>query len=276
LDNKNLRAELLEALGDAMDLIDEAAALLQAGKVKDASDKIHDARQKVNLVGDRHRELGAPPHMNRLAAPILIAIGVVCGVAAAGLFARGINPAAWPYRDDLRRMLPAQLLYVAFALYWTVAARDSAPADKSESKGSTTLHQSLLSIAQILLLVPGLTGHYLPKTPLFLAFGLAIETASIALAVWARRHLGHNWSAEVRIAVGHQLVRTGPYRFTRHPIYVAMLGIFVGAAIVSGQYSGLVAVVMLALLYVRKIRLEEQALSNAFGDEWDAYRRGGV
>lgn len=62
MDNRNLRAEQLEALGDAMDLIDEAAALLQAGKVKDASDKIHDARQKVNLVraGDRHGELGAP------------------------------------------------------------------------------------------------------------------------------------------------------------------------------------------------------------------------
>jgi hypothetical protein len=62
LDNKNLRSEQLEALGNAMDLIDQAAALLQAGKVKEASDKIHDARRKVNLVrvGDRHGELGAP------------------------------------------------------------------------------------------------------------------------------------------------------------------------------------------------------------------------
>jgi hypothetical protein len=62
LDNRNLRAEQLEALASVMDLIDEAAALLHAGKVKEANDKIHDARQRVNLVraGDRQGELGAP------------------------------------------------------------------------------------------------------------------------------------------------------------------------------------------------------------------------
>jgi choline dehydrogenase-like flavoprotein len=56
------RVLVLEALENAMDLIDEAAALLQAGRVKDASDKLHDARQKVTVVraGDRHGKLGAP------------------------------------------------------------------------------------------------------------------------------------------------------------------------------------------------------------------------
>jgi protein-S-isoprenylcysteine O-methyltransferase Ste14 len=208
---------------------------------------------------------------------VRIVIGALVGGLAGAWIAHGITSGAWSYPDDLRRMIPAQILFVAFGLYWSVAARNAAPADKSETRASTALHQSLLSVAQVLLLfpiVPGLRGHYLPASTFFLALGLTIETASIALAVWARRHLGRNWSAEVRIAVGHQLVRSGPYRFMRHPIYVAMLGIFVGAAIVSGQYSGLVAVVLLAILYMRKTRLEEQALSSTFGAEWDDYRRG--
>jgi hypothetical protein len=62
LDNRNLRPEQIVALADALDLIDEAAALLHAGKLKEANDKIHDARQRVSLVraGDRHGELGPP------------------------------------------------------------------------------------------------------------------------------------------------------------------------------------------------------------------------
>jgi protein-S-isoprenylcysteine O-methyltransferase Ste14 len=206
-----------------------------------------------------------------------IAAGAVFGAAAGAWITLHNKNRAWSYPEDLRRMIPAQVLFCLFALYWSAASRDSAPTVQRESKRSTALHQTLLSVAQVLLLfpiVPGLRAHYLPTTPLFLAIGLAVETASIALAIWARRHLGRNWSAEVRIGEDHQLVRTGPYRFTRHPIYVAMLGIFIGAALVSGQYSGLIAVVMLVLLYVRKSRLEDQALANAFGAEWEAYRRG--
>ena len=208
---------------------------------------------------------------------IQTAAGAIFGAAVGIWITLHIKNGTWSYPADLRRMIPAQVLFCLFALYWGAAARDSAPTVQRESKGSTALHETLLSVAQLLLLfpvVPGLSAHYLPMTPLFLAIGLAIEAASIALAIWARRHLGRNWSAEVRIGEGHQLVRTGPYRFTRHPIYVAKFGIFVGAAMVSGQYSGLLAVVMLALLYVRKSRLEDQALASAFGAEWEAYRRG--
>ena len=93
------------------------------------------------------------------------------------------------------------------------------------------------------------------------------------LPVWARQHLGRNWSSEVRIAVNHQLIRTGPYRRLRHPTYAGMLGMFLGTAIVSGEFHSLVALLMMSLLYWRKIRLEEQILRKSFGANYDAYRR---
>jgi protein-S-isoprenylcysteine O-methyltransferase Ste14 len=77
----------------------------------------------------------------------------------------------------------------------------------------------------------------------------------------------------VRIGQGHQLVRTGPYRMLRHPIYTAMLGMFVGTAIASSQYHALLGVVILVLAYLRKTRLEENILRETFGAEWDAYQR---
>src|SRR5262249_286857 len=106
------------------------------------------------------------------------------------------------------------------------------------------------------------------------AIAVAIQAAFLLLAIWARRHLGRNWSAEVRIAVDHHLTRTGPYRWLRHPIYTAMLGMFMGTAIASGQYHGLLGLTLLFVAYLRKTRLEEQILQQTFGAEYDAYRRG--
>ena len=121
----------------------------------------------------------------------------------------------------------------------------------------------LLNAALILLFwpAPGLTGWFLPMRFHFLvAVGASVQAAFVLLAVWARRHLDLNWSAEVRIAKDHELVRTGPYRFLRHPIYTAMLGMFLGTAIASSQYHALVG---LALLVVASVR-------NA---DFEAYRR---
>lgn len=60
MDNGNLRQEQITALNDAIELIDEAATLLQNGNTHGTNEKLHDARQKVNLVraGDREAQLG--------------------------------------------------------------------------------------------------------------------------------------------------------------------------------------------------------------------------
>jgi protein-S-isoprenylcysteine O-methyltransferase Ste14 len=93
------------------------------------------------------------------------------------------------------------------------------------------------------------------------------------LAIWARRHLGRNWSATVRIAEDHQLVRSGPYRLLRHPIYTAMLGMFLGTATASSQYHALLGLAMLVAAYLRKTRLEEKILYQTFGSQYNAYQR---
>jgi hypothetical protein len=155
------------------------------------------------------------------------------------------------YDVERNRITPALLLWIVFSVYWTIASRNSAQTKSSEPILSTTFHQLMLSAALILLIwpVPGLTGWFLPQRFHFLvAAGAIIQAAFILLAVWARRHLGSNWSAEVRIGVDHQLVRTGPYGFLRHPIYTAMLGMFLGTAIASSQYHALLGLSMWWLL----------------------------
>ena len=62
------------------------------------------------------------------------------------------------------------------------------------------------------------------------------------------------------------------HRLIRHPTYAAILGMFVGSTIVSGQVSALFRLTGVGLLYRRKILLEETNLRRAFGSANDSYR----
>jgi protein-S-isoprenylcysteine O-methyltransferase Ste14 len=166
-------------------------------------------------------------------------------------------------------------LWILFILYWSAAAKTSAPTKSSESLASRQLHQYLMNAALLLLFipVPGLRQRVLPPASFIVPVGLALHLCSFLLAVWARRHLGRNWSGAITVKVDHELVRAGPYRLVRHPIYSAMLGMFVGTAIVSGELHALVGLGLIAFAYWRKIRLEEKGLRKTFGAAYDAYRR---
>ena len=167
------------------------------------------------------------------------------------------------------------LVWLAFAVYWAIASRQSAPTKSSESFWSRQLHLLLLNGSSLLLIfpIPGLTQRFLPESNVLIAAGLLIQAASLLFAVWARRHLGSNWSGEVRIAEEHQLVVSGPYRYVRHPIYTAMIGMYCGTALVSGQVHAPIALAIVILAYWRKITLEERVLVATFGAAYETYRR---
>jgi protein-S-isoprenylcysteine O-methyltransferase Ste14 len=173
-----------------------------------------------------------------------------------------------------RPMLVSLGLWVVFSIYWSIAAKDKAPTKSSESSLSRQLHVIVVNVALLILIfpIPGLTQRFAPDTPLLGFAGLAIQASFIGLAVWARRHLGSNWSGEVRIASSHELVRSGPYRYVRHPIYTALVGMYVGTALVSGQTHALVALALVLLAYWRKIRMEEGALAATFPGDHERYR----
>jgi protein-S-isoprenylcysteine O-methyltransferase Ste14 len=165
-------------------------------------------------------------------------------------------------------------LWIAFMVYWGGQAAKSSPIKSAESPGSRALHQNLLNLSLMLLFLrlPGLGWRWLPARVVFIAAGLALHVLSFALAVWARGHLGRQWSGAITVKVDHQLIRTGPYRLIRHPIYTAMLGMSLGTAIVSGELHALLGFAIMAFAYARKIPLEERSLGEAFGPAYEQYR----
>jgi protein-S-isoprenylcysteine O-methyltransferase Ste14 len=105
-------------------------------------------------------------------------------------------------------------------------------------------------------------------------FGLALMLAGIAFREWSIMTLGRNFSEVVVIDSDQRLVTRGPYRWLRHPAYTGGLMTMTGLPLALGTWLGaLVAFIALLGAYTYRVRVEEQALLAAFGDEYRAYIR---
>ena len=84
--------------------------------------------------------------------------------------------------------------------------------------------------------------------------------------------LGRNWSGVVTVKQDHELIRSGPYRYVRHPIYTGLLIAFAGSAIARGEWRGILALAIVFAALWRKLRLEERWMIETFGDAYLRYR----
>lgn len=176
-------------------------------------------------------------------------------------------------------------LWSGFGLYWLVAASQgrSNTARSAHRTGEPHLFRvvrlSILFTTFALLfwqrLAIGLLGQrFVPDLPALNYTGFAATVAGLALATWARIHLGRNWSDKVVIQAGHQLIRTGPYARLRHPIYSGVLLGVLGTALVLGEWRGMVAFVLLLTNYAIKARKEDRVLADSFGAEFEEHKQG--
>jgi len=104
--------------------------------------------------------------------------------------------------------------------------------------------------------------------------GLAIYLFGIVGREWPIRELARFWSHQVEIRSDHELILSGPYRHLRHPNYACLLCEVLGFPLVSNSYFAVLlsAIIYIPLVLVR-IRHEEAALIEKFGDRYREYRR---
>jgi protein-S-isoprenylcysteine O-methyltransferase Ste14 len=102
--------------------------------------------------------------------------------------------------------------------------------------------------------------------------GLAIAIGSAIFAAWGMWSLGKSYGIRMDLFEGHRLVTKGPYRLTRHPMYLGIVSFHVGATLAIES----LALLVITLAYVipftaARIRAEEDVLAAAFGDEFRAF-----
>jgi len=103
---------------------------------------------------------------------------------------------------------------------------------------------------------------------------LCLAVPGFALLQWAQAALGRNWSVFVRLLADHQLVRAGPYRWVRHPMYAAALAIHASVLLLSANWLvGGLWVGTDAWQFATRIPMEEELMARQFGDEYRAYVR---
>jgi methyltransferase len=103
-----------------------------------------------------------------------------------------------------------------------------------------------------------LRGSLAPATVIA---GSVLFILAKALKWWAMLSLGPSWTFRVIVVPGAELVTSGPYRYLRHPNYVAVVGELAGVALVSGaRVAGPIATAAFAMLMLKRIAVENQAL----------------
>jgi protein-S-isoprenylcysteine O-methyltransferase Ste14 len=170
------------------------------------------------------------------------------------------------------------MLWVAWVTYWWALSGSVKVNARRESVYSRRSYVVALLLAVVLLSVPGLpipflNRRFLPAEswPLWNAIGAVLVVMGLLFTLWAREHLGRNWSDVVTIKVDHELVTSGPYRVVRHPIYTGLLVAFLGTALARGEWRGLLAVALGFWAFSRKSRVEERLMREQFGTAYEEY-----
>ena len=101
--------------------------------------------------------------------------------------------------------------------------------------------------------------------------GVVLAAAGLLLHGWARRTLGPMWSGVVEVRAQHVLVDRGPYRFVRHPIYLAGLLLAAGTFLAHPSPASACVGGGLAAGVILKAWFEERALRGALGESYARY-----
>lgn len=169
-------------------------------------------------------------------------------------------------------------MWLVWALFWGAAALRTKRTQRTESIASRAAHIGPLLVAAWLLAAPRQAWPPLQARLPFASeaapwVGAVLALLGFALTLWARVHLGGNWSGIVTVKQGHELVRSGPYAWVRHPIYAGLLAMLAGTALAIGQVRGLLALLIAFAALWRKLRLEERWMHETFGGAYDDYCR---
>jgi protein-S-isoprenylcysteine O-methyltransferase Ste14 len=165
-------------------------------------------------------------------------------------------------------------MWGVWLLYWFISAGGARATKRREDRASR------LSYVLPIVLGVGLMARantfwptvvLVPHTDDSLRLALALVALGLGFSIWARWHLGRNWSAAITAKEGHELIRSGPYAWVRHPIYTGMLTAGLGTAVALGGLNAFMGWAIVTAGYIRKFHIEERWMREVFGEQYTKY-----
>jgi protein-S-isoprenylcysteine O-methyltransferase Ste14 len=118
-------------------------------------------------------------------------------------------------------------------------------------------------------------GSFWTRSPQVWQVAMSILFLGVAnLLSWSgARALGRELRLDAAVGKDHQLIRSGPYRVVRHPIYASMLCVILGTGVLTAQLSMLLLSIVLFVIGTEiRVRVEDGLLASRFGVEFHDYR----
>jgi protein-S-isoprenylcysteine O-methyltransferase Ste14 len=166
------------------------------------------------------------------------------------------------------------LLLAAGWLIWflpfPLTGWDSKTPERKDNRARWGLALECLAYALLCL------GEFWTRPPTAWRMVGAVVFLSLAsvLSWTATRALGRHLRFDAALTAGHQLVRTGPYRIVRHPIYTSMFCLLLGTGFVIASVPLVLAVTVIFICGTEiRVRIEDGLLASRFGAVFKQYQR---
>lgn len=173
-----------------------------------------------------------------------------------------------------------KITWLIVLTYWFISGLKTKKVEHQEPFLKRFIQYWLPLIIAILLLGPGdwfghswLRENFIEHTNMVGTIGLSISLIGAIIACTSRYTLGKNWSLSVQRKENHQLMQDGIYKFVRHPIYTGLLLLFIGNAIIVGDYRAIIAVLIVFVSLWLKLKKEEKLLTEIFGTGYSEYKK---
>jgi protein-S-isoprenylcysteine O-methyltransferase Ste14 len=127
---------------------------------------------------------------------------------------------------------------------------------------------ALVYFAFILVVTKYFTAHALVNG--YTYAGLILMIVSLVFFTMARIKLGDSFQVS---AEANNLVKSGIYKTIRHPVYVFGTTFMMGFLIFTQVFYGLIFLIIIAVLQIKRIKKEEEVLIEKFGDEYVEYKK---
>ena len=186
---------------------------------------------------------------------------------------------ARPARDNARVMRLSGwlgLIYFLSELLLTVTRRSQSQTGTKQDRSTLRVLWMVIivSIGASLFVAGNWRAGALPYGREFAIAGVVLFAAGLIFRWWAIVTLGRFFTVDVTIEKDHELVERGPFRWVRHPSYTGVLLAFVGWALTLRNWGAIVVVLVpIFIAFVRRMNVEEEALSRALGEKYAAYLR---
>ena len=174
--------------------------------------------------------------------------------------------------------IAATLLFVLYAVQAEIRFGAQARATRGgPSDRFSTMALSLAMLVPLLGFILAMKGRFpvtLPGMPATAWVGVILGASGFALRLWSLLLLRERFTRTLLVQSGHQIERSGPYRFIRHPGYLGSLLCLNGIGVASGNTFVVVASILATgAAYRYRIHVEDAMLIKAFGEAYESYRR---